>query len=134
MNFFFHEDHACLLSILALVFKTTNIQTIVLENAKVQESTQMGKNRTRGLGDVDVCRSRRGGFATIKNPSSEPFQVLRARFTPLYTFLYDNLDEFAVGHIGPVILIIAESQFRDVSVVDKEINVMSMFVNLIKEL
>jgi replication factor C small subunit len=55
-------------------------------------------------------------------------------FTPLYTFLYDNLDEFAIGHIGPVILIIAESQFRDVSVVDKEINVMSMFVNLIKEL
>jgi replication factor C small subunit len=55
-------------------------------------------------------------------------------FTPLYTFLYDNLDEFAVGHIAPCILIIAESQFKDASVVDKEINIMAMFVNLINEI
>lgn len=55
-------------------------------------------------------------------------------FTPLYTFLYDNLDEFATGHIGPVILIIAESQYQDASVVDKEINIMAMFVKLINEL
>lgn len=55
-------------------------------------------------------------------------------FTALYTFLYDNLDEFAVGHIGPVILIIAETQYKDISVVDKEINVMAMFINLLAEL
>jgi replication factor C small subunit len=55
-------------------------------------------------------------------------------FTSLYTFLYDNLDEFAVGHIGPVILIIAETQYKDISVVDKEINVMAMFINLLAEL
>jgi replication factor C small subunit len=55
-------------------------------------------------------------------------------FTPLYTFLFDALDEYAVGHIGSVILIIAEAQFKDASVVDKEINVMAMFVNLINEL
>lgn len=55
-------------------------------------------------------------------------------FTALFTFLYDNLDEFATGHIGPVILIIAESQYNDVTVVDKEINAMSMFVKLIDEL
>jgi replication factor C small subunit len=55
-------------------------------------------------------------------------------FTPLYTFLFDNLDEYAVGHIGAVILIIAEAQFKDASVVDKEINIMAMFVNLIGEI
>jgi len=55
-------------------------------------------------------------------------------FTPLYTFLYDNLDDFAHGHIAPCILIIAESQFKDASVVDKEINIMAMFVNLLGEL
>jgi len=55
-------------------------------------------------------------------------------FTPLYTFLYDNLDEFAHGHVAPCILIIAESQFKDASVVDKEINIMAMFVNLLGEL
>jgi hypothetical protein len=55
-------------------------------------------------------------------------------FTALYTFLFDNLDDFAHGHIAPCILIIAESQFKDAQVVDKEINVMAMFVNLIGEL
>jgi hypothetical protein len=55
-------------------------------------------------------------------------------FTPMYTFLYDNLDEFAHGHVAPCILIIAESQFKDASVVDKEINIMAMFVNLLGEI
>ena len=55
-------------------------------------------------------------------------------FTALYTYLYDNLDEYAKGHMGPVILIIAEAQYKDVSVVDKEINVMAMFINLLGEL
>jgi len=55
-------------------------------------------------------------------------------FTPLYTFLYDNLDEFAVGRFAPAILIIAESQYTDSHVVDKEINIMAMFVKLINEL
>lgn len=55
-------------------------------------------------------------------------------FTPMYTFLYDNLDEFAHGHIAPCILIIAESQFKDSSIVDKEINIMAMFVNILGEI
>jgi replication factor C small subunit len=55
-------------------------------------------------------------------------------FTALYTFLYDNLDEFAHGHIAPCILIIAESQYKDASIVDKEINIMAMFVNILGEI
>jgi replication factor C small subunit len=55
-------------------------------------------------------------------------------FTPMYTFLFDNLDEFAHGHIAPCILIIAESQYKDASVVDKEINIMAMFVNILGEI
>ena len=55
-------------------------------------------------------------------------------FSSLYRFLYDNLDVFATGHLAGAILIIAEAQYKDSLVVDKEINVMSMFVNLINEL
>ena len=55
-------------------------------------------------------------------------------FTALYTFLYDNLDEFAHGHVASSILIIAEAQFKDASVVDKEINIMAMFINLLGEI
>jgi replication factor C small subunit len=55
-------------------------------------------------------------------------------FTSLYRFLYDNLDSFATGHLAGSILIIAETQYKDSLVVDKEINVMSMFVQLLNEL
>ena len=55
-------------------------------------------------------------------------------FTPLYTFLYENLDEFATGSIAPCILIIAEAQYTDSHVVDKEINIMAMFVKLMNEI
>lgn len=55
-------------------------------------------------------------------------------FTPLYRFLFDNLDEFATGSVSAAILIIAEAQYQDASVVDKEINIMAMFVKLLTEL
>jgi len=55
-------------------------------------------------------------------------------FTSLYRFLYDNLDNFATGHLAGSILIIAEAQYKDSLVVDKEINVMSTFVQLLNEL
>ncbi len=55
-------------------------------------------------------------------------------FTPLYRFLYDNIDDYATGAIAAVILIVAEAQYQDSAVVDKEINIMSMFVKLLGEI
>lgn len=55
-------------------------------------------------------------------------------YTGLYKHLYDNLEQFAEGHIAGVILIIAESQYQDTFVVDKEISVMAMFVKILSEL
>lgn len=55
-------------------------------------------------------------------------------FSALYKYLYDNIEEYAVGHIAAIILIIAEAQYKDTFVVDKEINVMAMFVQIISEL
>jgi replication factor C small subunit len=55
-------------------------------------------------------------------------------FTALYRFLYDHADDFATGHIAGVILILAESQYQDSFVPDKEINVMAAFIKIINEL
>ena len=55
-------------------------------------------------------------------------------FTSLYKHLYDNLDSYATGHIAGVILILAESQYKDSFVVDKEIHISSMFIQIINEL
>lgn len=55
-------------------------------------------------------------------------------FQPLFTFLYDNIDEYGTGHVAGVILILAEAQYQDAHAVDKEINTMAMFVKLMNEL
>ena len=55
-------------------------------------------------------------------------------FEDLYRFLFDNIDEFANTKISNCIVIIAEAQYQDTFVVDKEINVMAMFSKLISTL
>ena len=55
-------------------------------------------------------------------------------FSALYRFLFDELDNYAKGHIAPVILILAEAQYQDSFAVDKELHVMAMMVKLLNEL
>lgn len=54
-------------------------------------------------------------------------------FSDCYQYLYDNLDDFASGHIAKAILILAEAEYKDAFVVDHEINFMSCMVQLISE-
>ena len=80
----------------------------------------------------------------LKNPKDKKGSFTKIRqivadskvkdFTPLYRFLYDNMDDYATGAVASVILIIAEAQYQDASVVDKEINIMAMFVKLLGEI
>jgi DNA polymerase III delta prime subunit len=55
-------------------------------------------------------------------------------FSNLYRFLYDNLESYATGHVAAVILIIADAQYKDSFIVDKEIGVSAMFIQLLNEL
>ena len=80
----------------------------------------------------------------LKNPKDKKGAFTKIRqiiadskvkdFTPLYRFLYDSIDDFATGSIASVILVIAETQYQDATVVDKEINVMAMFVKIMAEI
>jgi len=55
-------------------------------------------------------------------------------FTPFYRYLYDNVDEYASGKVGNIILKIAEAQYQDASVVDKEVNVMAMMLQILMDI
>jgi len=55
-------------------------------------------------------------------------------FTPLYRGLYDEIDTYANGKVGQTILNIADGQYKDSMVVDKEINVMAMMLNILMSL
>ena len=53
-------------------------------------------------------------------------------YSELYRLLYDEVDNFSKGKSEECILIIAEAQFQDVNVVDKEINFMSLIIRLLR--
>ena len=53
-------------------------------------------------------------------------------YAELYRLLYDEVETYGKGNIAECILNIAEAQFQDVNVVDKEINFMSLIIRLIR--
>ena len=55
-------------------------------------------------------------------------------FTALYKFLFDEIDNYAKGHIASVILILAEQQYQDSFAVDKELHVMATMVKILNEI
>ena len=55
-------------------------------------------------------------------------------FEELYRFLFENIDEFASTKVSNCIIIIAEAQYQDTFIVDKEINIMAMFSKIITTL
>ncbi len=55
-------------------------------------------------------------------------------FEELYRFLFENIDEFASTKVSNCIIIIAEAQYQDTFMVDKEINIMAMFSKIITTL
>ena len=55
-------------------------------------------------------------------------------FTALYKYLFDEIDNYAKGHIASVILVLAEAQYQDAFAVDKELHMMATMVKLLNEL
>ena len=55
-------------------------------------------------------------------------------FSALHKYLFDEIDEYATGHIASIILILAESQYQDSFAVDKELHIMSTIVKMLNEL
>lgn len=58
-----------------------------------------------------------------------------SRFEDLYTYLFNNIDEFVDSNQLPsAIITLAKYQHMDVLVLDKEINIMAMFAELIDDI
>ena len=52
-------------------------------------------------------------------------------FSDLFRLLFDTVDDWGKGHVAECILLLAQYQQSDAVVVDKEINIMAMFTELI---
>ena len=53
-------------------------------------------------------------------------------YSELFSLLYDEVDNYGKGKQAECIMNIAEAQFQDVNVVDKEINFMSLIIRLMR--
>jgi DNA polymerase III delta prime subunit len=104
----------------------SNTGTLTIDKKTVIESNYQLK-----LLELLKLQDKKKAFSDIRKILSDASQN---DFTSLYSFLYENIDEFAQGHIASVILILAEAQYTDPSAVDKELHVASMFVKLLNEL
>jgi hypothetical protein len=52
-------------------------------------------------------------------------------FTEFYTYLYEKVDEYGKDNTSNIILILSESQQKDVLVIDKEITFMSCVIQIV---
>ena len=73
--------------------------------------------------------SNNGSFVDIRQLIADNFIN---DYTEFYKLLYDEIDVFAQNKVLDVIPAIAEAQYRDQFVVDKEINFMALITNLLK--
>ena len=53
-------------------------------------------------------------------------------YSELYKLLYDEVETYSKGKVAECILTIAEAQYQDVNVVDKEINFMSTIIKILR--
>lgn len=100
---------------------------LIIDKASLVQANYM----TKVLDILKSDQSVKDSFANIRQVIADSKVQ---DFTALYKFLFDELDNYAKGHIGPVILILAEAQYQDAFAVDKELHVMSMIVKLVSEL
>jgi DNA polymerase III delta prime subunit len=78
--------------------------------------------------------------AELKKPSSKSFNNIRQivantdldDFEDLYRFLYDQLDEYAEGNEGMVIIILEEYLYHSTFRLDKEINLMACISKILE--
>ncbi len=96
---------------------------IVIDEASLLEADYMSKV----LSELKGSRN----FNTIRQIIADS-QV--KTFEDLYKYLYENIDEYGGAKISNCIVIIAEAQYQDSFVVDKEINIMAMFSKIISVL
>jgi DNA polymerase III delta prime subunit len=99
---------------------------------KLDETTLVEHNYLSSILDVlKSSKSKKEKFDGIRQLLAD-YHV--RDFNQLFRYLYDNVDTFANGFVSTIILIIAESQYKDSFVVDHEINAMAMFIQIIMEI
>ena len=104
-------------------------QRSVVDNKVVmdRQSTIQNDYKLKVL-DILKTQDKKTAFANLRQLLAD--NAIRD-YSDCFRLLYDNVDEFAVGNMAAVILILARYEQSDMQVVDKEINFMAMLIELL---
>jgi len=105
---------------------------IVDGKLKIDEQSLIESNYQLKL--LERLTSSKDGPSTFKEIRQLVADSKVRDFNDAFKFLFDHVDDFAEEHQAPVILTIAESQYTDSFVVDKEINFMSCIIKILNEI
>lgn len=105
-------------------------QLAVLDGALKVDQRQIVESDVK-LKIVDVLSGPLGSKETFTTIRQLVADANLKDFTDVYRVLYDRVTEYAGSGVSAVILAIAEGQYRDALVVDKEINFMATVVNIL---
>jgi hypothetical protein len=76
----------------------------------------------------------------LKKPTTSSWESIRqiiadnsvTYFEPLYTYLYKHIDDYDQGKTLEIMPVIGDHLFKHTTIVDKEINVMTMFSEILR--
>ena len=98
------------------------LELIIDENTMVQNDYKLQ------VLDILKTQDKKNSFQNIRQLLADS-KV--SDFSDLFRLMFDTIDDWGTGHIAECILLLSKYQQSDAVVVDKEINIMAMFVELI---
>ena len=101
---------------------------VVNGELKIDESTIIQNDYKLQVLEVLKTQDKKNSFKNIRQVLADSKVT---DFSDLFRFLFDTVDDWGKGHVAECILVLSRYQQSDAVVVDKEINIMAMFVEVI---
>ena len=104
-------------------------QRQVVDNKLVIDEAMITQNDYKlALLDILKTQDKKNAFKNIRQLIADSKVT---DFSDLFRLLFDTIDDWGKGHIADCILLLSQYQQSDAVVVDKEINIMAMFTEII---
>ena len=101
---------------------------VVNGNLVIDENTITQNDYKTKVLEILTTQDKKSSFQNIRQLIADSKVT---DFSDLFRLMFDTIDEWGQGHIAECILILSKYQQSDAIVVDKEINIMAMFAELI---
>jgi len=101
---------------------------VVNGNLVIDENTITQNDYKTKVLEILTTQDKKSSFQNIRQLLADSKVT---DFSDLFRLMFDTIDDWGTGHIAECILILSKYQQSDAVVVDKEINIMAMFVELI---